>query len=297
MNIGNAPLSWGVFEGDDDKNPPWPTVLDEIARAGYKRTELGPVGFLPEDPSVLREELGSRGLRLTAGFVYEDLHDPTQHGHVIRTSRRVCEILSAAGAERLVVIDRMLNARQATAGRTELAARLDSDNWTAMMRVIADVARIAADDYGLRPVLHPHCGAYIEFDDEVQRAMHDLPDELIGLCVDTGHAVVADMQAADLVAEYGSRVEYFHFKDVDNSARDYMIQHDLTFDEALAYGLFCPIGSGMVDFPALKAALERVGFVGSATVEQDPDPRVVEYSGLEAAQQSLHYLQSIGLAG
>ncbi len=50
IRIGNAPCSWGVEFANDPRNPDWKTVLKECAGAGYKGIELGPVGFMPEDP-------------------------------------------------------------------------------------------------------------------------------------------------------------------------------------------------------------------------------------------------------
>ena len=43
IRVGNAPVSWGVYEADRP-NPPFDRILDEIARAGYEGTELGPYG-------------------------------------------------------------------------------------------------------------------------------------------------------------------------------------------------------------------------------------------------------------
>jgi inosose dehydratase len=296
LNVGNAPLSWGVFEGDAEGNPPWATVLDEIVEAGYGRTELGPIGFLPEDTGLLSAELARRGLELTAGFVYEHLHDPAQHDHVLRNTRRVGSTLAALGARYLVVIDRMVPERQRTAGRRDAAERLSPHAWEGMVDTIATVARVAADEFGLRPVLHPHCGTHIEFLDEIERALADLPHTTIGLCIDTGHSAVADMQAADLCDRYADRIEYFHFKDVDAQAMRRMHDEGLEFDEALGVGLFCPIGQGVVDFAALRESLRQIAFVGSATVEQDPDPRVTDYSGLAAARESIAFLREVGLA-
>ena len=53
LRIGNAPCSWGVEFADDPRNPPWERVLDETVEAGYEGTELGPIGFMPEDPALL----------------------------------------------------------------------------------------------------------------------------------------------------------------------------------------------------------------------------------------------------
>ncbi|HEX7290017.1 MAG TPA: sugar phosphate isomerase/epimerase [Conexibacter sp.] len=298
LRVGNAPLSWGVFEGDAETNPAWSSVLDEIVEAGYRRTELGPIGFLPEDADALRAELGRRELELGAGFVYEHMHDPAQREVVMRNTRRVGRLLSALGARHLVVIDRMVPERQRTAGRSERAERLSPEAWSEMIATIDAVARLAADEFGLRPVLHPHCGTHIEFADEIERALAELPHATIGLCVDTGHSAVAGLSAAELTDRYGERVEYLHIKDVDPVGLQRMLDEDLEFDEALGVGLFCPIGQGIVDFAGLRAALERIGFSGSATVEQDPDPRVdlSDYSGLAAARESLSFLRDVGLA-
>jgi inosose dehydratase len=296
LQVGNAPLSWGVFEGDDPTNPPWRTVLDEIVEAGYRRLELGPIGFLPEDLDMLRDELAQRGLALTGGFVYEHMHDPACAQVVLDNTRRVGRILSALGARYLVVIDRMVPERQRTAGRSEAAARLAPSEWDGMIETIATVARIASEEFGLRPVLHPHCGTHVEFDDEIERALADLPHETIGFCIDTAHSVVAGLQGADLVERHAERVEYFHFKDVDATALQRMHTEGLDFDSALGVGLFCPIGDGIVDWARLRNAIERTGCAQFATVEQDPDPRVTDYSGLAAARASWTFLRAAGLA-
>jgi inosose dehydratase len=298
LEVGNAPLSWGVFEGDADTNPPWETVLDEIVEAGYRRLELGPIGFLPEDLDVLRAALARRGLSLTAGFVYEHMHDPANRELVLRNTRRVGRILQALDARYVVVMDRMTPERQRTAGRSEQAERLSPAAWDGMVETFATVAETLSGEFGLRPVLHPHAGGHVEFADEIERALADLPHATIGLCVDTAHSAVAGLQAADLVDRYADRLEYFHFKDVDGAALRRMRDEDVEFDAALGFGLFCPIGQGIVDWARLRASLERIGFAGAATVEQDPDPRVdlSDFSGLDAARASIAFLREAGLA-
>ena len=57
LSLGTAPDSWGVWFPRDDHQVGWEQYLDEVARAGYLYTELGPQGFLPQDPAQLRDEL------------------------------------------------------------------------------------------------------------------------------------------------------------------------------------------------------------------------------------------------
>ena len=56
LSLGTAPDSWGVWFPRDDHQVGWEQYLDEVALAGYLYTELGPQGFLPQDPEQLRDE-------------------------------------------------------------------------------------------------------------------------------------------------------------------------------------------------------------------------------------------------
>ena len=81
-----------------------------------------------------------------------------------------------------------------------------------MMERIAEIARITRDDYGVSSSLHAHGGCYIEFEDEIDRAMDDLSPDLVGLCVDTGHSAYAGIDRVGLIRRYGSRVFHMHLQ-------------------------------------------------------------------------------------
>src|SRR3954467_1884853 len=76
VQLGTAPDSWGVWHPKDDRQTPWHRFLDEVVQAGYTRIELGPYGYLPTDPAILRRELGRRGLTLAGGTFGGALHRP-----------------------------------------------------------------------------------------------------------------------------------------------------------------------------------------------------------------------------
>ena len=63
FHFASAPDSWGVL---DYPGPSWnqsyEKMLDEMVAAGYTGSELGPYGFFPTDPAVLKPQLaGGRG--------------------------------------------------------------------------------------------------------------------------------------------------------------------------------------------------------------------------------------------
>jgi inosose dehydratase len=98
LRLGIAPDSWGVWFPDDPHQVTWRQYLEEIARAGYVWTQLGPQGFLPQDPAQLRDELDSRGLRVCGGTVFAGLH----HGKealdkALENFSREARLLTAVG--------------------------------------------------------------------------------------------------------------------------------------------------------------------------------------------------------
>lgn len=119
IRIGNAPCSWGVEFEYDPRNPTWREVLRQNAAAGYKGIELGPVGFMPEDPSELGDALSEHDLELIGGVVFRPYHDATAWNDVLDGTVRTCKALAAHGAKHLVLIDSISPRRAPTAGRAD----------------------------------------------------------------------------------------------------------------------------------------------------------------------------------
>ncbi|MCW2994889.1 MAG: inosose dehydratase [Conexibacter sp.] len=268
IKYATGPVTWGVDFADTPTNPSYTQVLDEIAQSGIGALELGPVGYLPEKPAILRRELSQRGLTAVGSFVFEDLHDPRQRQAIEATTRRACAAIRAARGTVLVIIDRPSEPRIATAGQTRRAARLEPAAWAAMLDTTRAVAAIA-EEHGLRPAFHPHAGGYVEFADEIERLLADTD---LGLCLDTGHMAYAGMVAHDGLRTYGRRITHLHLKDIRADVLAHVEAERLGFWDALAAGIFCPLGAGVVDLPACLGILEEIGYAGYATIEQDRVP-------------------------
>lgn len=294
--IANAPCSWGVDFADRPENPAWEKVLDEASAAGFSAIDLGPVGYFPTDPARLMDELARRNLTLSAGGLFDPLWDAAAFHKVVDKTRRTCAVLKALNTPRLVIIDCVSDARSRTAGRSAEAPSLSPPEWKAMMGRITELAKIAAGDYGVSSTLHAHAGCYIEYEDEVDAAMNDLREDLVGLCVDTGHAAYAGIDPVAQIRKYGSRVRHIHLKNIDKAVHAACMADKEGFFESIARGIFCPLGKGVVDFTRVREALADIGFSGMAVVEQDVDP-TVDASPLTNARESFGYLASIGMVG
>jgi inosose dehydratase len=296
LRIANAPTSWGVEDPQGGANPPWRQVLDQVAGAGYAGIELGPLGFLPEKEYLLRRELELRRLELVAGFLFEPLQTRDGLTRALGVAQRTCRVLTAAGARHLVIIQGFTRGRERAAGRPGAALPLRAAEWSMLIEGVHEVARIAADEHGLAPCFHPHAGTAVEFEDEIERLAEDTDPELVDLCIDTGHCAYAGVDPVELYRRHADRVAYFHLKDVDRARLRGALARALSFEQAVAARVFCPLGEGVVDFAGLRAALEEHDFDGWATVEQDRLPTDTSTPAEDAAA-SLAHLRDMGLAG
>jgi inosose dehydratase len=293
LRLGNAPVSWGVDYADAPGNPPWPLVLDGIAEAGYRHTELGPVGYLPTDPGHLDHALASRGLRATATFVFDALHDRAARSRVVAAADRAARLLAAVGGAHLVLVPHPAEPRASTAGRPAHARPLDPPGRREQAVTIRRAADAAAG-HGIRTVAHQHAGTYLELREEVDDLLDRVPAGELGLCLDTGHAAYAHIDARRLLADHGQRVEALHLKDVDGEILTAASERGWSFAMAVERGVFCPLGRGIVDLAGLARDLAHMRFDGFATVEQDRDPRGVG-DPLADARRSRAHLASVGL--
>lgn len=304
ISIATAPCCWGVDDVRNPNLPPWNRVFDEAAAAGYKGLELGPYGYVPLDLDRVSAGLLHRGLSIVAGTIFDDLVSPANRENLLRQTNDICAFVTRlppiARFERqrfpapyLTVMDWGHDERDFAAGHSARAPRLAGAEWAGMVANITAIADLARDRYGVRAVIHPHAGGYIEFAGEVQRIADDVPQATAGLCLDTGHTWYAGMDPVGTLEKYADRLDYIHFKDIDKAKFDEVMGRRIRFFEACAEGVMCPIGRGCIDYPAIRSALERIGYEGFITVEQERDPLNAGGS-LADVRASRDYLRSVG---
>ena len=303
IHLSTAPCCWGVDDVNNPYLPPWRQVLSEAAQAGYRGIELGPYGYLPLNVDELGGALAENGLHLIAGTIFDNLVDPKNLPSLLKQAHDICALLKALRPvvqkpephhpdPYLVIIDWGHEVRDYAAGHSDKAPRLNAAEWSDMMAHIRKIADIA-NRYGVRAVIHPHAGGYIEFADELAQMVQDIDPGVAGLCLDTGHLYYAGMDPAATLRQYASRLDYLHFKDIDPVVFDQVLGERITFFAACAKGVMCPIGRGVIDYPALRTLIRELDYQGYITVEQERDPRHVGCS-LADVTESRTYLTRCG---
>lgn len=256
--IAAAPISWGVCEvpGWGWQHEP-PTVLTQMRELGVSATEFGPDGFLPDEPQAKAATLADHGLTAVGQFVPVVLHDPAFDP--LPTVEEAIGGLLAADATTVVIA-----AATGAEGYDE-RPELDEAGWATLL---ANLDRIdeAADGCGLTATLHPHVGTMVETGEETARV---LAGSRIGLCLDTGHLLIGGGDPVAVAQQHPDRIGHMHLKDVDLAWARKVQTGEVSYTDAVAAGMYVPLGAGDVDIAAIVAALEADGYDGWYVLEQD----------------------------
>lgn len=295
IKVANAPCSWGVLEFDlEGEGMTCERVLAEMAQAGYVGTELGDWGFMPTAPAALGELLARHGLELVGAYVPVPLCREEAHAEGEAQALRTARLVAAAAPGAFVVLADdagKVPQRIANAGRISPEMGLAPEQWATFARGAERIARAVRDETGLRTVFHHHCAGYVETTDELSALMERTDPDLLGLCLDTGHLAFGGGDPLEALATYGRRVWHVHLKDFSREIGERARAQGWDYFRSVKEGVFCELGRGAVDFPALVAALQRLGYEGWAVVEQDVLPGMG--TPLQSARQSRAYLKGV----
>ena len=122
--------------------------------------------------------------------------------------------------------------------------------------------------YGMKVAIHEHWKGVSDYwhPDSVLRAIENHPN--FGACADLGHWPKSGIDPVDAVKKLSGHIIGIHLKDIaafnDPELKD------------------VPVGTGVVDFPAVFAELKRQGFDGHIYIERDAEdlpnnlPSVIE---------------------
>ncbi len=303
IQVANAPCSWGALEFDASDgellagtSPDCHQVLDELRRSGYSATELGDWGFMPTEPSDLRELLARYQLPVLGAFVPVALADAANHEAGVACALRVARLLAAVNDEAFIVLADDNGSdpeRTRCAGRITAEHALDEQRWAVFAAGAERIAKAVRDETGLRTAFHFHCGGFVETPAEVDVLMQRTDPQLLGLCFDTGHYAYGGGDPIEGLRKHAERVWHVHFKDCHQEVASQARRDGWDYFEAVGRGVFCELGRGEVDFGGILAQLQKMDYSGWIVVEQDVLPGMG--TPFESACRNRKFLGTLGL--
>jgi inosose dehydratase len=298
IKIANAPCSWGVLEFDlDGKAAGFEQVLDEIRETGYKGSELGDWGFMPSEPSNLKKELDQRELTMVGAFVPVFLKDRSKHAAGAEAAVKTARLMADAGYKDAFIVladdNGSVPERTLNAGRVTADMGLSAKEWTTFAEGADFVAREVKAQTGLRTVFHHHCAGFVETPVEIDTLMALTDPSLVGLVLDMGHYKFGGGDPLDALIKHQERIWHVHFKDCHVALAEQSRKEGWDYFKSVGSGVFCELGQGSVDFPAIVAELKKQNYDGWIVVEQDVLPGMGNPK--VCAKRNREYIQSLGL--
>ncbi|WP_279101790.1 sugar phosphate isomerase/epimerase family protein [Gordonia bronchialis] len=290
--VGSAPDSWGVWFPDDPQQTPYTRFLDEVAASGYEWIELGPYGYLPTDPARLLDELGQRGLKLSAGTVFEHLHQDDSWDAVWSQIEDVAKLTAAVGGKHVVVIPEMW--RDPASGAVLEDRDLTDEQWRKKTEGMNELGKAMFEKYGVRAQYHPHADSHVDTEEHIYRFLENTDGEFVNLCLDTGHVSYCGGDNLAIITKHPERIGYLHLKQVDEEVRAKVAADDLPFGEAVKLGAMTEPPRGIPEMPPLLDAVAGLDIDIFAIVEQDMYPCAVD-APLPIAQRTRKYLGGCGI--
>jgi len=229
---------------------------------------LGGIPGLFFDPGQLSFEEGHFGLKTTAA---------ADHPLLLQQAAVLGRGLAELGGEYLVL--------QPLPSYCQIGALDDTTLKTAAQLINALAA--ANHALGLQTHLHLDALSALRTVEQLDQLLAWCAAPNIGLALDTAELTIAGHDVVDFYRRYHSRITHFHFKDA--LAVDTLGEYQLPHAERaliLAGGSrqiprwFGELGTGLVDFKALLAAMKEFGYRGWVIVESDRGPQPVSSSVL-----------------
>jgi inosose dehydratase len=298
IRIANAPCSWGALEFDLDQKPlEYQQVLDEMVESGYAGTELGDWGFMPTNPSELKNILLGKNLELLGAFIPVALNDLNAHDDGISRALKTADLMFEAGHQNAFIVladnNGSVPERTKNAGRIKPGMGLNEEEWEIFAEGSMKIADAVYENFGMRTVFHHHCAGYVETPEEIDKLMSMTDPHLLGLCLDTGHYSFGGGDPAEGLKTYHDRIWHVHFKDYDDKTGKRSADKGWDYFESVGHGVFCELGKGIVNFKHIVDMLVEKGYKGWIVVEQDVLPGMGEPK--KSAIWNRNFIKGLGL--
>ncbi|MCS7027062.1 MAG: sugar phosphate isomerase/epimerase [Bryobacteraceae bacterium] len=253
----------------------------EARETGYRWVESFISYFVDywDKPEELQKKIDALGVKLitisNSSPMEMHFEDPARHEKLLADHLRLGKFIRHFGCRHLKI---NLGPRRET-GTTQ-------QDLQHMSTAVEELGR-QLKGIGVRLAIHAHMWSQFENRREIDFVLSHTTNENVGFVLDTGHITLAGIDPVELTRTLGHRIVEFHLKDTAPETRG-GAKKRLPRPDMMKEPCFFPLGHGGVDFPAIKAHLDRIAWKGFLTVELDSSPY---RPPKESARMSLRYLK------
>jgi inosose dehydratase len=234
---------------------------------------------------------------MVGAFVPVFLKDRSKHAAGAEVAVKTSKLMADAGYPDAFIVladeNGSVKERTLNAGRVLQSMGLTDNEW----KVFAEGANLVASEVktktGLRTVFHHHCAGFVETPGEIDGLLALTDPSLVGLVLDMGHYMFGGGDPLHALKNNPGRIWHIHFKDCHPGIAAKSRTEGWDYFKSVGNGVFCELGKGSVDFPAIVKELNAQKYSGWIVVEQDVLPGMGNPK--VCAQRNREYIKSLGL--
>ena len=286
VRLGIAPIAWTNDDMPDlGKENTFEQCVSEMALAGFTGSEVG--GKYPADTKVLKKALDLRGIQICnqwfSSFLISKPFEETEKEFI-----KAADFLKEMGAKVIGVSEQSYSIQ----GKMEQPVWegkyvMNDEEWKLLAEGLNKLGKIAKDK-GMTLTFHHHMGTVVQTEEEIDRFMETVDQELVFLLFDSGHLSFAGIDPEKVLKRYVNRVKHVHLKDIRKEMVKKSKNERWSFLKGVREGVFTVPGDGDVDFAPIFRILEDAGYEGWVVVEAEQDP--AKANPLEYAKKARAYI-------
>lgn len=296
VHFGVTPTLWANDDFPDiDIGIPFGQIVSEMALVGFEGTSRG--GKYPQNPEVLKAELDERGLVLSEPWVSTYFTVEAMDAQTYASADREIDFLKRVRITDKPVGDLVLaelghSSHQQPIALVPNTPKFTDDQWKRLGHGLNEIGKRARDQ-GIKTCYHHHMGTGVMTAENVARLAELTDEELVSICLDTGHLHFARGDVLEFIELHGHRIKHVHLKNVRESVADRVYAENLSFKEAILAGVFTVPGDseGALDFEPILKALAQRHFSGWLVVEAEQHP--AKAPPLRYAKLAREYLRNV----
>ncbi len=231
------------------------------------------------------------GLRPAPGYLGGQFWVRDQADALVQAAADKARLMRELGCTELYVSANLTPERRAVSGHVGPGDILDDAGFAQFAATLNRVGEATLRE-GVRTCYHNHVGSFIETREEIDRLFALVDRSLVFQGPDTGHLAWAGADVVQFCRDYADSIKTIHIKDIDPRVLAEGVAAGWDYATFSERGIFCEIGEGLVDFPAIFAILEQAGFSGWVLTETDVTQKP---SALESATISRNNLRRWGI--
>ncbi len=240
--------------------------------------------FIPGDAAGLKKRIDGIGVKFAAitggprgGSTR--FEDPAARQDVIESHLRVVRFAKKFGCDHQ---------------KTNLGSRRPEGTTQEDLKNIAETLEIlgrrSLQEEGIPFGVHAHLGSQFQTRSEVDYVMANTDPKHVRFVLDTGHITMAGMDPIALTKKLKERIVEFHLKDTKAENRGGAKNVPGIGWDQMKDPYFFPLGTGGVDFLALKTYLDSIEWKGFLVVELDTSPW---RPPIESARITANYIRNM----